>query len=191
MDLIIRRGVMRMSKKDGQGCESHFVLVNSLRGVANYDCRQLVGPVHGSDRQKHGRHMRHTVPVPKGSEVEVSLTVAFLRQDLDLSSAVAVAGNFGYQMAVLPEVSILDDTSRDKLDELFRAMRIAAHQRRKDTNCNGLAITSAGTVVDGDLMAVKQLARGEEGYDKYLLLRQVDWRRVVPVTMALPLVPAR
>jgi hypothetical protein len=110
-----------------------FVMVDGLIAEVNYDHLRAANAGQG-----------HSFSLPSGKR-SVAVSVGFLRRDMSLVQALGLAHEKGFRPALLPEtIPVIHGGNHRHLEEIFRAMMIAAKARGKNWSTNCLAIGCAG-----------------------------------------------
>jgi hypothetical protein len=154
----------------------NFVIVAGLLGEIDYDALRLT--------ESHG----NLFPLPQGKKM-VSLSVGFVRRDMTLAQSVGLAKQRGFRLALLPEVlSTVPSHNRGNIEEIFRAMSIAAQARRKNwvTNCLSVACASK----DGKVPVRSIIQKDGGQFEDRIDFRSLDQSSVVSHFLGLAFVPA-
>lgn len=122
------------------------------------------------------------------------LAVTFAKRDLVLPQAVGIGLESGFQAASRQHgISAIDPADREKMEEMFRAMQIAAHIRGMVMKSNGLSVVLPGER-EGDNYSVLYISKRENGrgevvgFNHRLDSRWIDVTKPMPYTMAVGLV---
>jgi hypothetical protein len=114
------------------------------------------------------------------------VNVGFIRRDMSHTQAIALARERGFRPALLPEtIPVIHGGNHQHLEEIFRAMMIAAQSRRKPWATNCLALACAAK---DKFTPVQQIVHGEGRFEARVAFREIDPSALVPHLLGMTFV---